>query len=66
VDNCSNARFPVFHSASKILKGIEAMNIVKFPSDSLTFFILINLHAYFEVFATEPELLPWNGIALEM
>jgi hypothetical protein len=78
--------FQSFRSASKTLKGIEAMNMVKkrqvnnlnysvlnevkyinqlfgifynvgiFPSDLLTFFILIDLHAYFEVFATEPHL----------
>ncbi len=33
-------------------------NVWIFPSGNLTFFILTNLHAYFEVFATEPELLP--------
>jgi hypothetical protein len=30
-------------------------NVGIFPSDLLTFFILIDLHAYFEVFATEPS-----------
>ena len=30
-------------------------NVGIFPSDTLTFFILIDLHVYFEVFATEPK-----------
>jgi hypothetical protein len=32
-------------------------NVGIFPSDLLTFFILIDLHAYSEVFATEPQKL---------
>jgi hypothetical protein len=32
-------------------------NVGIFPSDLLTFFILIDLHAYSEVFATEPYIL---------
>ena len=32
-------------------------NVGIFPSDLLTFFILIDLHAYSEVFATEPSRL---------
>ena len=31
-------------------------NVGIFPSDLLPFFILINLHAYSEVFATEPSI----------
>ena len=31
-------------------------NVGIFLSDLLTFFILIDSHAYFEVFATEPQL----------
>ena len=31
-------------------------NVGIFPSDFLTFFILIDLHAYSEVFATEPKI----------
>ena len=42
-------------------------NVGIFPSDSLTFFILIDLHAYSEVFATEPEkALPLYQWALEI